>query len=115
MLTAGAWLVSSVDWVRSFLRAQNLEQLGRVEEATALYEEVVADGFDSSGPYDRLITLYADQAMHAEVVRVAEAALANVKTYQAKQAWYERMRADAMKAQSAVPRAVPKKQAGRDE
>jgi hypothetical protein len=98
--------------VKAFLRAQNLEQLGRIEEATTLYEEVVAERFDSSGPYDRLITLYADQALHTEVVRIAEAAIANVQTYQAKHAWYERMRADALKAQSAVPRAARKKEPG---
>jgi tetratricopeptide (TPR) repeat protein len=97
------------DIVKVFLRGQNLEQLGRVDEAIDLYEVAVVNRFDASGPYDRLIYLYADRARHGEVVRVAEAAIANVQTYEDKKAWYERMRAEALKARSTVPRAVPKK------
>ena len=100
--------MSNVDLVKDFLRAQNLEQLGRVEEAIELYESVIAGGFDSSGPYDRLVALYADAARHLDVVRVAEAAIATVITYPDKKSWYERMRSDALKAQSSVPRAAPK-------
>jgi hypothetical protein len=99
---------SGTDAVRSFLRGQNLEQVGRVDEATELYEAAIAANFDSSGPYDRLIFIYSDRALHLEVVRVAEAALASVRTYEEKRAWYERMRSEAIKAQSQVPRAVPK-------
>ncbi len=94
--------------VRGFLRGQNLEQVGRVDDAVRLYEAAIADGFDSSGPYDRLIFIYSDRALHLDVIRVAEAALASVRTYDAKRAWYEQMRAEALKAQSRVPRAVPK-------
>lgn len=95
--------------VRTFLRAQNLEQLGRIEEAVELYEQVVSGGFDSSGPYDRLIALYAHRSRHPDVVRVAEAAIGNVHTYEEKRAWYVRMRGEAEKAASDVPRAVPKR------
>ena len=100
--------VSNVEHVKSFLRGQNLEQVGDVDAAVILYEEVLASGFDASGPYDRLIALYADRGQHAEVVRVSELALANVKTYADKKAWYERMRSDARRAQATVPGAVPK-------
>jgi tetratricopeptide (TPR) repeat protein len=100
--------LSNVALVRDFLKAQNLEQLGRLEEAVDLYEQVVAAGFDSSGPYDRLIAVYSSEARHDEVVRVAEAALARVQTYADKQAWYERMRAEALKAGRRVPPAAPK-------
>jgi hypothetical protein len=96
--------------VKNFLRAQNLEQLGRVDEAIVLYELAVGASFDSTGPYDRLIFLYADRAQHNDVIRVAEAAIHNVRTYDDKKAWYERMRADAIKARANVPPAVPKKQ-----
>lgn len=106
--------MSNVDLVKDFLRAQNFEQLGRVEEAIELYEAVIGEGFDSSGPYDRLVSLYADAARHHDVVRVAEAAIANVLTYPDKQAWYERMRSDAIKAQKKVPRAAPKGDTGRE-
>jgi hypothetical protein len=98
-----------VDLVRFFLRAQNLEQLGRNDEAAELYERCVAHGFDSTGPYDRLIALYANQARHADVVRVAEAALANVQTHTEKRGWFDRMRAEAIAAAEKVPRAAPKK------
>lgn len=104
--------MGNVDNVKDFLRGQNLEQLGRVNEAIALYEKAVADSFDSSGPYDRLIRLYADRAQHSDVVRVAEAALAGVHTYPDKLGWYELMRAEAIKAQTKVPRAIRKGDTG---
>jgi tetratricopeptide (TPR) repeat protein len=98
-----------VDLVHYFLRGQNLEQLGRLDEAAELYERCVTNRFDSTGPYDRLIALYADQARHADVVRVAETALAAVQTHTEKRSWFDRMRADALKASQKVPRAAPKK------
>jgi hypothetical protein len=101
--------MDNVEAVKGFLRGQNLEQIGRTEEAIALYEEAVRTGFDSTGPYDRLIALYADGARHADVVRVAGAALANVQTHAEKRAWYERMRGEAERAEAARPRAVPRR------
>lgn len=100
---------NTADIVKAFLRALNLEQLGRVNEAIELYEVAVGGSFDSTGPYDRLIFLYSDRAQHNEVVRVAEAAIRYVRTYEDKKAWYEQMRAAALKAQANVPAAVPKK------
>ena len=105
--------MSNIDLVKHFLRGQNLEQLGRLEEAIDLYEAVISGGFDSSGPYDRLVAIHANAARHAEVVRVAELAITNVLTYDDKKAWYERMRSDDIKAQSKVPRAAPKGDSGR--
>ena len=101
--------MDAVELVKAFLRAQNLEQVGRVEEATELYEQAVAAGFDSTGPYDRLIALYSHQALHREVVRVTELALANVQTHEEKRAWYERMHGEAERASARVPPAAPKK------
>ena len=95
--------------VTGYLRGQNLEQVGRVDEAIVLYEGAVASGFDSTGPYDRLIVLYAERARHGDVIRVAEAAIANVHTHADKLAWFERMRAEAREAQAKVPRATPKR------
>ena len=100
---------TSVDLVRHFLRGQNLEQLGRLDEALELYERCLRGRFDSSGPYDRLIALYANQARHVDVVRVADAALENVQTHSEKRAWFEQMRAEADAAMHNVPHAVPKK------
>jgi hypothetical protein len=102
--------MDNVELVRRFLRAQNLEQLGRPEEAVRLYEEAVAAGFDSSGPYDRLIALYGDRALHAEVIRIADSALANVQTHEEKRGWYVQVRAEAERARQRVPRAAPKQE-----
>jgi hypothetical protein len=100
--------VDNVQLVRDFLRAQNLEQVGRVDEAMELYEGMLAASFDATGPYDRLIALYGDRALHRDVTRVAEAALANVQTHPEKRAWYDRMRIEAGKASARVPKAAPK-------
>jgi len=98
----------NVALVKVYLRAQNLEQIGRLEEAIDLYEQGVAGRFDSTGPYDRLIAIYSDQGRHREVVRVAEEAIVSVHTHSEKRAWYERMREAAQKAMAKAPRAVPK-------
>ena len=102
----------NVDLVNRFLRAQNLEQVTRVDEAVELYESMLEAGFDSIGPYDRLIEIYSNRAAHREVVRVAGAALTAVHTYPEKRAWYEQMLAAAEKAAAAVPQAAPKRAGG---
>jgi hypothetical protein len=99
---------SGDDVVKSYLRAQNLEQLGRFDEAIALYESAVASGFDATGPYDRLIALYGDRAAHREVVRVVDLALTNVRTHEDKRQWYRVIRARAVEAAEVVPEAAPK-------
>ncbi|MDQ3784014.1 MAG: hypothetical protein M3360_03935 [Actinomycetota bacterium] len=99
---------ANVALVKVYLRAQNLEQIGRLDEAVELYERGIAGRFDSTGPYDRLIAIYAEGGRHAEVVRVAEEALANVHTHSEKKAWYERMRGAARKAMARTPKATPK-------
>lgn len=100
--------MDTVDIVKGFLRAQNLEQVGRRDEAAELYESAVEAGFDSSGPYDRLITIYSNTARHQDVIRVAESALEHVHTHDEKRSWYERMRAEAIKAQAGTPQAAPR-------
>jgi hypothetical protein len=100
---------SGVDLVVTFLRGQNLEQLGKVDEAVALYEGAVTAAFDSPGPYDRLIHIYAQRAQHADVVRVTTAALESVHSHDDKLRWYEEMRMQAERAASDVPTAAPKR------
>jgi hypothetical protein len=100
--------VSNVNLVEGFLKGQNYEQIGRVDEAIALYEAAVAGRFDAIGPYDRLIALYSGRAQHADVVRVASVALECVRTHPDKRAWYERMKSEAERASARVPRATPK-------
>lgn len=100
--------MGNAELVRSFLRGQNLEQVGRVDEAIALYEAMVDADFDSAGPYDRLVALYSHRARHADVARVAAAALARVHTHADKRAFYERARDDARRAANRVPPAAPR-------
>jgi len=101
--------LSNVEIVRSYLRGQNLEQVGRVDDATLLYERAVEQAFDAAGPYDRLIAIYSDRARHRDVERVAEAALAHVQTHAAKRAHYERALVEARKAAVRLPQAAPKR------
>ncbi|MEA2505986.1 MAG: hypothetical protein QOH48_604 [Actinomycetota bacterium] len=99
---------TSIDLVNRFLKGQNLEQLGKMESAIEQYEIALEAGFDATGPYDRLIALYSHRAQHLDVIRVAEAALAHVRTYEDKREWYRRMEAAARKAAAKVPQAIPK-------
>ena len=101
--------MDNVELVKRFLKAQNLEQVGKIEEAVDLYESIVEARFDSSGPYDRLIALYGHQARHRDVMRIAEAALTHVQTYEDKRTFYERTRVDALKAIGRLPQAEPRK------
>jgi hypothetical protein len=91
------------DIVGLYLRAQNLEQVRRTEEAVALYEEAIAAGFDSAGPYDRLIAIYLAHERHSDVVRVAAAAVSNVRTFPDKRAWYETVQSESREAHAARP------------
>ena len=100
--------MDEVEMVRYYLRGQNLEQLGRVDDAIEVYELAVTGRFDSTGPYDRLIALYGHQGRHQEVIRITEAALQYVRTYDDKKVWYRRMRSEAERAIKDVPRATPK-------
>jgi hypothetical protein len=100
--------MSTIELVNCFLKGQNLEQLGELEAAVGRYEIAVAAGFDATGPYDRLIALYSHRAQHHDVARVAQAALAHVRTYEDKRDWYRRMEAEARKAAAKVPQAIPK-------
>ena len=99
---------ASVALVKVYLRAQNLEQIGRFDEAVDLYEQGVRGRFDSTGPYDRLIAIYSDRGRHGEVVRIADEALANVHTHAEKIAWYEGIREAALRAMAKTPKAAAK-------
>jgi tetratricopeptide (TPR) repeat protein len=94
--------------VKGFLRGQNLEQIGRVDEAIECYEQAVAGGFDAAGPYDRLIWIYQQRRAHRDVIRVAEASLKAVRTYPAKRQWYEQQMEQARAALQAAPRPLPR-------
>ncbi|MBW3588378.1 MAG: hypothetical protein KY429_03070 [Actinobacteria bacterium] len=90
--------------VRDFLRGQNLEQVGRIDEAIALYEQAVTAKFDAAGPYDRLIFIYQGRRQHQDVIRVARASLASVRTYPEKSKWYETRIEEAEKEARSAPK-----------
>lgn len=94
---------SPSDVVSWYLRGQNLEQVGATDEAVALYERAVTAGFDSAGPYDRLLYIYREREADPDVVRVAQAALTNVRTFDQKRDWYEEMRRNAAERLEAGP------------
>jgi hypothetical protein len=89
--------------VQLYLRAQNLEQMRRIDEAIVFYEQAVAAHFDAAGPYDRLIAIYRGRDEHAEVKRVAQAALDHVRTFDDKRKWYTAMRDGADEAARTQP------------
>lgn len=91
------------DVVHDYLRGQNLEQVERVDEAIDCYERAVSSSFDAAGPYDRLIAIYSERAEHAEVARVAQAALDAVKTFRDKRLFYRETLQRAEEAAEAQP------------
>ena len=100
--------VPADELVRDFLRGQNLEQLGRADEAIDLYERALTASFDAAGPYDRLIWIYQSRKAHRDVIRVAEASIRNVHTYPAKKQWYGEQIAAARAAQGSSPQPRPR-------
>lgn len=94
--------------VKDFLRGQNLEQIGKADEAVEVYEGIVAENFDSSGPYDRLIWIYQTRSMHRDVIRVAQRSLEVVRTYSEKRDWYQRQIDSATEALGSAPQPRPR-------
>ena len=94
--------------VRDFLHGQNLEQVGRTDEAIPLYEGAVAAAFDAAGPYDRLIFIYQARQAHRDVIRVCESSLQSVRTYEAKKMWYRQQMEAARQALGSGPKPTPR-------
>jgi tetratricopeptide (TPR) repeat protein len=68
-------------WLLEAQTARNLEALaaeraGQVEEAIALYERNVAEGFPGDLPYGRLVALYERRAAFDQAERVLRRAIA---------------------------------------
>jgi len=101
-------LVAADELVREFLHGQNLEQVGKLDQAIPLYERAVDAGFDAAGPYDRLIFAYQQRRAFRDVVRVGEAALGAVRTYEAKRDWYRRQISEAKSSMGGTPQPLPR-------
>jgi tetratricopeptide (TPR) repeat protein len=68
-------------WLLEAQTARNLEglaaeQAGRLDEAIALYERNVAEGFVGDLPYGRLVAIYERRGALAEAERVLRRAIA---------------------------------------
>jgi tetratricopeptide (TPR) repeat protein len=55
-----------------FHGAFNLECAGRIEEAVKVYEDLLKDRFDESGPYWRMAIIYRKQNRYDDEIRVLE-------------------------------------------
>jgi tetratricopeptide (TPR) repeat protein len=67
-------------WLLEAQTARNLEglsaeQAGQVDQAIALYERNVAEGFPGDLPYGRLVAIYERQGAFAEAERVLRRAI----------------------------------------
>jgi tetratricopeptide (TPR) repeat protein len=57
------------------LEGMELERAGRIDEATALYEQNVAEGFEGDWPYGRLVAIYERQGALESAVAVLDRAI----------------------------------------
>ena len=64
---------------RRNLDAMDLEAAGRMDEALALYEQNVAEGFVGDWPYTRLVAVYERARRYDDAVRVLAQAVAVTK------------------------------------
>jgi tetratricopeptide (TPR) repeat protein len=60
---------------RRNLDGMELEQAGQFEEALALYEQNVAEGFSGDWPYSRLVSVYERRGAYDEAERVLRRAI----------------------------------------
>lgn len=57
------------------VRGLELERAGHVDEAVALYEQNLAEGFAGDWPYGRLVSIYTARGQLDEAARVLERGL----------------------------------------
>lgn len=60
---------------RRNLDGMDLEQSGQFDQAIALYEQNVAEGFSGDWPYSRLVSVYERQGAYEEAERVLRRAI----------------------------------------
>jgi len=60
------------------VKGGELEKIGSENKAIRLYEANVADEFDGTHPYERLMIIYSRRENHRDAQRVAEACLQNI-------------------------------------
>ena len=60
---------------RRNLDGMELEQAGQIEEAIALYEQNVAEGFTGDWPYGRLVSIFERRGAYDEAERVLRRAI----------------------------------------
>ncbi|MBA7584667.1 hypothetical protein ES708_26624 [subsurface metagenome] len=57
------------------LEGKELEKAGKVDEAIALYEKNIKEGFDGSHPYTRLAIIYSKKGLLDDEIRVLKKAV----------------------------------------
>lgn len=57
------------------LKGEELEQQGKIDEATVLYEQNIQERFGGNHPYDRLVFIYQRQDRQDDVIRVLRQAV----------------------------------------
>jgi hypothetical protein len=65
---------------RRNLDGMELEQAGQIEEAIALYEQNVAEGFTGDWPYGRLVSIFERRGAYDEAERVLRRAIEVTRT-----------------------------------
>lgn len=84
------------------MRGIELEKRDRIDEAIALYEENVRDGFMGSHPYERLRIIYRKRKDWENALRVCQAAVACPQMDKRKRAryweWVQKLKAEVKKA-----------------
>lgn len=57
------------------LRGKEFEKLGKINEATELYEKNIEENFEGNYPYDRLVIIYRKNKDFRNEIRVLEKAI----------------------------------------
>lgn len=84
-------------WARN-MHGIAFEKTGDIAGAVSLYEANIADRFDGSHPYERLMIIYARERRHEDARRVARACMVQATTNLS-----DRLRARCAKVLAAAP------------
>lgn len=77
------------------LRGQELEKIGNTQEAIKLYELNVADGADTSFPYERLALIYRKQKQFDEELRILKRAIEVFSEFESDVSYWQKQLAEA--------------------
>jgi hypothetical protein len=87
---------------RRNLDGMGLEQEGRTEEALALYEQNIAEGFEGDWPYGRLVSVYERHGRYEDAERVLRRAMEVTRANRRRPAADRRMVLDGLRGRLRV-------------